>query len=109
MLMKAGRLFTKLNRGEGEGRRRRKKKQLVSVRGSELFIDFHGSCFSLITHEATVKTAAGNSSRRRRGPHDTARISRGRRQIPQLIESQSVSITEAVFLFPPPTPSSSLL
>lgn len=39
----------KWRRGEGT------KKQLVSVRSDELLIDFHGSCFGLITHKATVK------------------------------------------------------
>lgn len=86
--------FHSIKRRRGEGT----KKQLVSVRSDELLIDFHGSCFGLITHKATVKkkSATGNL----RG--DVARIRRGRRQIPELIESQSVSIAEAVFslLFP---------
>lgn len=50
MLMDAGGLFTQLNGGEEKGQ----KKQLVSVRGGELLIDFHGSCLGLITHKATV-------------------------------------------------------
>lgn len=94
MLMDAGGLFTQLNGGEEKGQ----KKQLVSVRGGELLIDFHGSCLGLITHKATVikkKSATGNL----RG--DVARISRGFHQIPELVESQSVPIAEAVFFLPP--------
>lgn len=86
------RTFHSIKRGgRGEGA----KKQLVSVRGGELLIDFHGSCLGLITHKATVikKSATGNL----RG--DVARISRGFHQIPELIESQSVPIAEAVFSF----------
>lgn len=51
MLMEVGRLFTQLNEGE----RRDKKNQPVSVRSDGLLIDFHGSCFGLITLKATVK------------------------------------------------------
>lgn len=58
------RTFHSIKRGgRGEGA----KKQLVSVRGGELLIDFHGSCLGLITHKATVikKSATGKLERRR--------------------------------------------
>lgn len=47
VLIKAERLFTKLNGG--------REKKTCQHPQLELFIDFHSSCFRLITHRATVK------------------------------------------------------
>lgn len=48
VLIKAERLFTKLNGERGQ-------KKTCQHPQLELFIDFHSSCFRLITHRATVK------------------------------------------------------
>lgn len=55
------RTFHSIKRRRGEGA----KKQLVSVRGSELLIDFHGSCFGLITQKATVRKKCNRKLERR--------------------------------------------
>lgn len=49
--------FTKLNRVK----KKQQKKTTCQRPQLELFIDFHGSCFSLITHRATVKPERGTS------------------------------------------------
>lgn len=90
MLMDAGGLFTQLNGGEEKGQ---KNNLSASAVASSLLIFMAHVSASLLTKLLQEKSATGNL----RG--DAARISRGIHQIPELLEIQSVPITEAVFFF----------